>query len=882
MRSLGLPLLLFLLLLACGGAGAPSGGTGGTGGEDPFPGGEGGVATPCPPLEGYDVPSCGETGCWEHPRPAPMDVEQVLVDENRHLWIAGKGSPPLRYNGKRWSIVGEGLPSPTAKIADLVKNDDTLWALQDGEIFRWEEGLWESIPRPFLGPPHAIWGSGTDLWAAGPQVRRYRDQWESFSVVGYGPFHAIWGSGPEDVWVVGAQGAVFRFLQGAWMHVPTETSTSLRSIWGTGAGVEGGGGRYEIWVGGEAGLLLRWTGEGFAPYELPTGAAILDIAGNGPDDVLALGYDAFNDDWHLFHRSEVNWQRLALPEGIVPISLWPSSQGVWVGGKGAALGLWDGNCLRVQPGTSDEVRDVWAGQWAVGARGLLLRRTEAGWERRESGTEEDLNAVWSWGGEIWLAGNGGLLLRGGEKGFREVLGTEGRDLLALHGSEGGSLWIGANDGNIFRADGRTLRRTPTPTSWPILSIAAFDDEAWATTEMGEVLHWDGGHWQFQRHALGRPIVFGTGPQDLWLAGFEGEVALLEHHSSSRWKMASRGGSTTIYAIAGDDDELYVAQSPNILRRWDGGTWTDHYLGVRPRALALDGDDLWILTAANLLRWRDGAVVDVYSSQPTLTALHVVEGEVWVGTEDGRIGILDLEGLTLGSPTGHAIRAIAGPRDNLWAVGDEASAFRRTGGSWESQQTGTELDFRDVVVRENRVWIATSSGILMRDFADQEPASSWRWYPGAPANLGVLWAKEEGPLYASSKNGGVFALDPDGQDVYFTIHPLFVAHAIGKGLGMHYFGGPPDQNGNHFYRFEGWTTESLQMGVTIPATAATFLGQRKAIVAQGDRFLSLDPNGAQKPLGPTFGEVRDFSRQAESFHPTAIGSTGGIMKLHLVE
>src|SRR5690606_39600378 len=93
-------------------------------------------------------------------------------------------------------------------------------------------------------------------------------------------------------------------------------------------------------------------------------------------------------------------QTCALPiSGLTPLTLWPSSEGVWVGGKGAGLALWDGNCLRVQPGQQETIEDLWGGTWAVGRNGLVLHRTDAGWQRIDVGVQTHLRAVWSWAGE---------------------------------------------------------------------------------------------------------------------------------------------------------------------------------------------------------------------------------------------------------------------------------------------------------------------------------------------------------------------------------------------------------------------------------------------------------------------------------------------------
>lgn len=868
-----LPLLSLLLLVLAAGCPAsppvPPSNSGGAGGEGGAPGTGGGVGTECPPLVGFDAPSCGPNGCWEHPLPGPLDVELGAVDAEGGLWVAGWGTPPLRFDGAQWVIHSEGLPLPSARVRALHASGGAIWAVQEEQIFRLQEGRWKELEREaFAFAPHAIWDSGDALWLAGSQVRRYVDgNWQSLSVVGHGPFHALWGS-EDQIWAVGARGAVYAWRDESWGQVPLTTDVSLRSIWGSSP--------REFWIGGEAGKVFRWNGAGFEYFDLGTGATILSIAGSGPEDVLALGYDANAQEGVLFHWNGKSWWRVPSAPGLTPLALWPAAEGVWVGGKGAGLAFWNGACLRVKPGWGESLNALWAGEWAVGARGLLLRRTESGWERRESGVDANLRDLWSWSGDLWIVGEEGLILRGGEDGFRHVLGAEGRHLLSIHGSEGGPLWIGTHDGNIYRTDGTTLRRTPTPTVWPIRSLASFEDEAWATSEQGEVLRWDGNRWRRDRLANGRPHVFGTAADDLWLAGFEGGAAMIEHWDGETWTVVSTGSATTVYALVGDDERLYVAHGPRILRRWDGEAWTAHVLPVRPRALALDGESLWILGERHLVHWRDEGVEAIFSSPYPLSALHAGEGEVWVGTEDGRMGAPGAEGLEFGEPiVDRAIRSIHGDDKNLWAAGD-GGALLRFVGDWRGEPLGTDADLRAVAVRGDQVWLASSVGLL-RKVGNQ----AWSWYEGSPSNLSALWVGE-GLVYVASVDGGVYALDSEASGILFTVDSAMPARAVGRALGSLWYGGAPLENGTHFLRFGGQHVERIDLGVTMPASAVAPLERGRAIVAQGERLFALDRTGFRAPLGKALGDIREFSRQDGALVPTALGTSGGILGLHLLE
>lgn len=866
-------LLVLLLLGGCQGPAPGFGGSGGAGGSDPGEGGSGGaILQPprCPPLTRFEHPACGSEGCWEYPLPAPLDVEQGAVDAEGGLWLAGQGTAPLRWDGESFRVLAEGLPSPASRVTSLHAGGATPHLVQDGRLYRLEGERWSEVERGrFAFAPSDVWEEEGVLWLAGPEVRRNDGGgWESLPVVGYGPFHALWGQG-GGIWAAGAQGAIFRWEEGNWTLIESGTANGLRSVWGSSM--------REVWFGGEAGTLLRWSGDGIAFYGLQTGATIHAIAGTGPKDVLALGYDATSQAGRLFHWNGAFWRELPPAQGLEPLSLWTSDEGVWVGGAGAGLGLWTGGCLRIKQGERSSLHDLWGGEWALGDRGLLLRRTNEGWERQPIETDSHLRRAWFWGDELWVVGDGGALFRGGEEGFRPVHGPGERDLSAIHGSEGGPLWIGARDGSLFLGDGRSLRRIPSPTRRPIHSILAFADEAWATTEAGELLRWDGYQWRFERQVFGRPTLFGTAPDDVWLAGFEAGEAVFEHWDGSRWEVATAGGVTTVHALVGDGDELYVGHAPGMIRRWDGESWTVHHLGLRPRALAHDGEDLWILTERRLHRWRDGAVIETHTTSSLLTALHADGKEIWVGTASGEIGRLEDEGLVFGHPVAeHPIRSISGKDGILWAAGDRATLLRFDGDAWEKEPLGSEADLREVRVVGDRIWIASSEGLLYRH------GGAWHWYGGAPPDLRTLWT--EGQLiYVASAQGGVYALDPEESGIHYTVHPSLKARAIWRSDdGQLWFGGEPLEDGTHFLRFDGAENFRIDLGVTLSATAATAYAEGEALVARDEQLFVLDPQGKRRSIGAAFGTIRSFSRQDGDFLPFAIGSRGGILRLNLVE
>lgn len=798
-----------------------------------------------------------------------METRAGAFDARGRLWLAGAGSAPLRWDGASWHSISEGLPPAPSPSTALGTTGNEVWLVHGGRLYRHEADRWEEVDRgrfPFA--PTALWVTPEAVWLAGPEVRKNDGTgWESLSVIGHGPFHALWG-GDGEVFAAGAEGAVYRWRRGEWSHLPTPTDRTLRSIWGHSSS--------DVWFGGDGGTLLRFQQDAFRAYDLGIGASILSIVGRAEDDVLALGFDATARQTALYHFDGRFWRKLALPGGVEPQTLWPSDEGVWLGGRGGGLALWTGECFRIRAGDARRVSDLWEGRWAVGERGLILRAGEDGLKPVDAGVGADLNAVFGLGDEVWIAGDEGVLLRGDENGFRRVHGAGTRNHLAMHGS-GDHLWIGSDDGSIFRADGRSLTQTPTPFPSPIDSILSFGDEAWAGTRSGELLRWNGSKWGYERSTFGSPTLFGTGPDDLWYLGRQGEVALLERWDGREWTIVPQGASTTVHALASRGEELWVGHAPNVLHHWDGSRWTARHLPFRPRALSHDGEDLWILAERHLLRWRDSKVVALHASPVPMTALFADGERVWIGTVEGSIGELREDGLVFGEPLAEgAIRDLRGSEGAIWAVGDRGTLLRFDEGGWRAEAPPADADFRSVAVSGERMWLASSEGVLHRD------EGGWRWLEDLPSDVSLV-RTDGGLVYLAEAEGGVHALDPEGSGILYTLHASVVARALVPGPGGDlWIGGEPTEDGAHLLRFDGRALERIDLGVTLAADTAAAFAPGEAIVARGGELFLVAPSGERWLIGITEGPVGSFSRQRDGFVPMATGRLGGILRLHLLE
>ena len=100
------------------------------------------------------------------------------------------------------------------------------------------------------------------------------------------PLKGVWGSASEDVFAVGARGAIVHWDGVAWSAMSSGTSQNLWDVWGSSSG--------DVYAVGDAGTVLRYDGAGWDPVSLPfeCPAGLLGVWTGPGADVLVVGTTA--------------------------------------------------------------------------------------------------------------------------------------------------------------------------------------------------------------------------------------------------------------------------------------------------------------------------------------------------------------------------------------------------------------------------------------------------------------------------------------------------------------------------------------------------------------------------------------------------------------
>lgn len=231
--------------------------------------------------------------------------------------------------------------------------------------------------------------------------------------------------------------------------------------------------------------------------------------------------------------------------------------------------------------------DVWGvaggSVFAVGANGLILERTEAGWSEVEDvPTNEDLVDVWgTLRTDVVAVGYGGTILR--FDGFRwtEDESPTNEDLMGVWGSSSSDVWAVGTlvvlhyDGNSWEIDdqGTGLTNQYHEDVWGLSS-----QEVYIVGNEGKVLEYDGSNWRLMTtttsHLFG---IWGRSSSDLYAVGvklFEDRNETIFHHDGTTWCVCDNPDSVSLFGVWGTGDAVVAVGAGTVLSQAQDGSCDD--------------------------------------------------------------------------------------------------------------------------------------------------------------------------------------------------------------------------------------------------------------------------------------------------------------------
>lgn len=490
------------------------------------------------------------------------------------LFAVGSGGAFLRYTSTGWSGGGAMLPAPPLDL--FVASPTEMTAVGAGGVaLRWNGAAWAQVNSTTTNDLLSIFARGAaEQWIAGNGgtiLRGNGRTWTAEMSRTFNDLRGIWALSANDVWVVGTGGHVRRKLNnGLWNQVTSPSTAQLNAIHGSNLD--------NLWIVGNGGAVLRYDNANVALRSTPVSVNfdLHDVWGVGTT-FWAVGARG------VIHRFDgTAWRNENRVATGFPAVLGLHASGpkdAWAVGERGALSRWDGGAWTlVQSGTANQLNAVFTtGQevWAVGDRGTVLRGKPGGpfapVVPPAPAMSSNLSGVCVLpSGDVWIVGQGGLILRHRGGAYAQIASGVSGLLNDVFGTAPNNLWAVGTGGVILRHEVTGDRWMPVTSGVGNNLTAIWGTSAtdmWAVGDGGVILHWDGNSWARSTSGTtaGLRGVWGSGPGDVWAVGVGG---VAQHFDGAAWSAASSGTKNDLTRVwGGDRSTLWVAGAFSTILRY---------------------------------------------------------------------------------------------------------------------------------------------------------------------------------------------------------------------------------------------------------------------------------------------------------------------------
>jgi hypothetical protein len=386
----------------------------------------------------------------------PIDAGIVTGTAANNVFAAA-GNAVFHFTGVEWDTL---LTLNQGYIRGLSAADDgSLWATTYDSVIVWNNATWSSVQWPadvYYGLQGLVAFSATSALAVRPYDRYYDpdskiyrwdgNQWTVDAVFSQS-LETLRANGPNDVYGVGANGAVVHYDGSSWTKLPRASSFALRAVFkvpggnvlatgGTGKVVSFDGTRWKtlregklssselIWAESSSRFMVR--GDYTVVFKHDGGAWTEEVLPGSGDPVTAFGGTSL-DDLHaslangaMLHYDGMSWtveaDSLALLGGM-----WTSPTGVILAAGRNVIYRFDGTWDPVLQGdfelsriTSDESGRILA--CGRGQHGIQVKFFDnTAWRDLPFGQDDPSTVCIGPDGELLIAGYRGMYRWDGKK-----------------------------------------------------------------------------------------------------------------------------------------------------------------------------------------------------------------------------------------------------------------------------------------------------------------------------------------------------------------------------------------------------------------------------------------------------------------------------------
>lgn len=269
-------------------------------------------------------------------------------------------------------------------------------------------------------------------------------------------------------------------------------------------------------------------------------------------------------------------------------------------------------------------------------------------------------------------------------------------------------------------------------------------------------------------------VWGSGPDDVWVAGGQTDDALVLHGDGTTWERVDVGARELLWWVYGfGTDDLYAVGNNGLILYFDGATWDRVESGTTHSLYGVWGateDDVWIVGGDP--NGPDGSAVVLRGSKRSFTEAELPDG---------------LAPRALFKAYGHGV-------DDVVVVGTDGTVLRFDGARWDREETPTTEPLFSMWGRSRSDVYAVGGydGGELLHFDGQ----TWSRLSGDGAQqadplclLSGVFTDESQPVIAVGEGGYILEVDPDGtrrEPELPELAPWTALHGVwGDGAGTTY-------------------------------------------------------------------------------------------------
>jgi hypothetical protein len=362
------------------------------------------------------------------------------------------------------------------------------------------------------------------------------------------------------------------------------------------------------------------------------------------------------------------------------------------------------------------------------------------------------------------------------------------ELQAVRVLGNGEVWVAGETGLLIRWDGTRWSQVPTGTSQVLRALwSSSDTDVWAVGDAGTVLRWNGSALSAVPSGTTASLraVWGRGPQDVWVVANDGAIL---RWNGTAFAQAHKAAAALNGVVGTASGELWAVGASGQVLRFDGARWAAETSGTTTELTAVDvapNNEVWAVGNGTVLRrlqgtWYAVPVPEGVSAFTRLTLWVTPEGQVRVGTYGGSVYRYATDRWTFVADRGDdEVRALHGRTgDDMWMVGLNGSIARDLAGLGKgtydissnlADSRGSQwLDIRDAHAPSSSelllggtetYWDSFNSTQVRRSLVLRWDAAARTW-----GSVGSAWDREVGRVWASPGTAYAVAISDSNTQV----------------------------------------------------------------------------------------------------------------------